>query len=260
MIVAYMMKTSRRSKNAARDSAVARKLAALVGSAGAAVAGEAVAAGISYVPTSGVVAAQGIPGFSFASPSTVTSGTLRPPSIPGNTGWDIDGNGQADFNLLHQNPAGNDQAFLIPQAPFTPNQNGLLVTTDSTALIRNLANAFLVGPGATLWDNNGQAITFNGVNQQNGFSTSQPNYFGFRFAFGSNANEYYYGWASLSIDFLAEGQGYKITEAFYQSTPNTGINVGAVPVPEPSSMALLAAGAAGVTAWRALRKKPPAAE
>jgi hypothetical protein len=262
MVVAYDAKTGRRSEHGARDSRIARKLAALAGSAGAAVAGEAVAAGISYVPTSGVVAAQGIPGFSFAAPSTVTSGTLRPPSIPGNTGWDIDGNGQADFNLLHQNVSDKGEAFLIPQEPFIANPNGLLVTNDdSSNLIRNLANAFLVGAGATLWDDNGQAITSNAaVNHQIGFSTSQPNYFGFRFAFGSNANEYYYGWASLAIDFLAEGQGYKITEAFYQSTPNTGINVGAVPVPEPSSMALLAAGAAGVTAWRARRKKPPAAE
>ena len=99
------------------------------------------------MPTAGVVAAQGIPGFSFAAPTTVTSGTLRPPASPGNTGWDIDGNGQADFNLLHQNPAGNDQAFLIPQAPFIANPNGLLVTNDdSTGLIRNLRRPFARKP------------------------------------------------------------------------------------------------------------------
>lgn len=243
-----------------RTTKIARRVAAVAGAAGAAATGQAVAEGVTYVPTAGVVAAQGIPGFAFTAPLTVTSGTLRPPSTEGNAGWDVDGNSQADFNL--QNNFGN-QAFLIPQSPFGANPNGLLLTgTTSGPKIQNLANAAPVGPSGPAWDNGGQAITFNAYYnmQEPGFLTNQPNYFGFRFAFGSNANDYYYGWASLTIDFSAEGQGYKITEAFYQTTPNTAINVGAVPVPEPSSMALLAAGAAGVTAWRARKKKQPAAE
>lgn len=260
MVVASISKKSRGSESRAGDSAVATKLAVLAGSAGAAVAGEALAAGITYVPTSGVASAQGIPGFSFTAPLTVTSGTLRPPSSAGNNGWDVDGNGQNDFNLQNNN---DNQAFLIPRAPFAPNPNGLLLTsTSSGPEIRNLANAAPVGPSAVVWDNNGQAITFNAFyNMQDpGFTPNQPGYFGFRFAFGSNPNQYYYGWASLTIDFSTDGEGYKITEAFYQSTPNTAINVGAVPVPEPSGVALLAAGAAGVTAWRARRKKLSVAE
>ena len=47
-----------------------------------------------------------------------------------------------------------------------------------------------------------------------------------------------------------------ITEAYYNTTPGAAISVGQVPqaVPEPSSMALLGLGAAGVAAWRARRK------
>jgi hypothetical protein len=130
----------------------------------------------------------------------------------------------------------------------------------SSSQIRNLADAAAIGPVQTFWQFGVSNIT-NGATQnlQNAFTTNVPGYFGFRFAFGSNANEYYYGWASMTIDLLAAGQGFKITEAFYQSTPNTAINVGQVaPVPEPSSLALLAAGAAGVAAWRARKKRPVA--
>ena len=259
MVVANDTKSARRAGDAS-ESRLARKLAALAGTAGAAVAGDAVAAGITYVPTAGVVAAQGIPGFSFTAPSTVASGTLRPPSSAGVNGWDVDGNSQADFNL--QNNAAN-AGYFIPQSPFAGNPNGLLLTSaTSGALIRNLGNAAPVGPAAAVWGNSGQAMTFGAFYNLQGanFTTGQPGYFGFRFAFGNNSNQYYYGWASLTIDLSASGQGYRIGEAFYQSTPNTAINVGAVPVPEPASMALLAAGAAGVTAWRARKKKQPATE
>lgn len=129
--------------------------------------------------------------------------------------------------------------------------------------ILNLGNAGPVGPSQSFWRGEGNVITGNinsyrNFNEQSpNFTTDAPGYFGFRFAFGDNENEYYYGWASMTIDLSARDSGFKITEAFYESTANTPINVGAVPaVPERSSLALLAAGAAGVAAWRA-RKKPP---
>ena len=248
----------------ARQSRVARRVAAVAGAAGAAIAGEAEAVGITYVPTTGVVAAQGIPGFSFTAPLTVTSGTLRPPTSVGVNGWDIDGNGQADFNLENYRSSAQFSGYLVPLLPFSTNPNGLLAGANTGKQnLLNLASAANIGPLAANWNNGKQWMTFAGLaNQQSLFTTNQPGYFGFRFAFGNNANDYYYGWASVTIDILGGGYGFKISEAFYQSTPNTGINAGAVPVavPEPSSMALLATGAAGVTAWRARRKKQPAAE
>ena len=86
------------------------------------------------------------------------------------------------------------------------------------------------------------------------FLEDTPGQFGFRFVSDNNT---YYGWGTLVIDYLAAGRGFQITEAYYNTVPGTGINVGAVPapVPEPSSIALLAIGAAGVTAWRARRKR-----
>ena len=101
-------------------------------------------------------------------------------------------------------------------------------------------------------------MTSDGVPYSPGFTANVPGFFGFKFNDGVNLSDFYYGWGSLTIDLLSPGQGFKITEAYYQSTPNTAIQVGDVPqaVPEPSSMALLAAGAAGVAAWRARRKQP----
>lgn len=248
----------RNSTRSARTARIARRVAAVAGAAGVAIAGEAEATGITYVPTAGVAAAKGIPGFSFTAPTTVTSGTLRPPASTGNTGWDVDGNGQDDFNLSNSNPLAKFDAL----EPFALSPNGVLCVTPEPYYIRNLLQTNVaVGPAASYWRTfPANAMTYNAnlpQFMQDNFTAGVTGYFGFRFAFANVANQYYYGWASLTIDELAPGQGFRIGEAFYQTTPNQPITLGAVPVPvpEPSSMALLAAGAAGVAAWRARRKK-----
>jgi len=257
MVVERTRMSRRDSTPSARTARIARRVAAVAGAAGAAVGGEAEAVGLTYVPTPGVVTAQGIPGLSFTPPTTVTSGTLRPPASAGGNAWDVDGNGTVDFELVNFNGL---LAALNPLALFTANPNAMLVVDDSVHPLLNLTGGANVGPAANLWYAGGQPMTYNQGLNQTYFTLNNVGYFGFRFASSNSASEYYYGWASLTIDALATGRGFKIGEAFYQSTPNTGINVGAVPVPEPSSMALLATGAAGVTAWRARRKKQPAAE
>lgn len=222
-------------------------------------AGEVHANGISYVPTAGVAAAQGIPGFSFTAPTTVTSGTLRPPST-GSFGWDVDGDGSNDFSLI--NFSGFAGVFNAQATAFPSNPNALL--GPGVYGLLNLVGNAAVGP-AQVWSAVPpyKNMTYQGVaNKQANFTTNTPGYFGFRFAFNNSPTNYYYGWGGLTIDLTAAGQGFKVTEAFYQSTPNTTINVGAVPapVPEPSTMVLLAAGAAGVTAWRSRKRKQTDAE
>jgi len=241
----------------ARKARLARRVAAVAGAAGAAVSGEFSDAGVTYVPTAGVVAAQGIPGFSFTSPATVTPGTLRPPSTAGNTGWDIDGNGDTDFFLMNYT-AVYPMAVFSPANAFTPQANGLLVGAGDA--LRDLADAAEVGPLSSNWYGGFQSMTYNQGNEQLHFTLNQTGYFGFRFRFNAVPDQYYYGWASLTIDGVAVGQGFKIGEAFYHSTPNTPINVGAVPVGGPpavpelpadvSPIALLAAGLFGVEARR----------
>jgi hypothetical protein len=275
---------SRSAAQAASREGAARlsgKLAAVTGAAAAAIAGDAVADTITYVPTPGVNAALNIPGFTYTSPTNVTPGTLRPPvSVPltvVNTPWDVDGDGNADFNLVNAPLSALRVGILYPASPFATNPNGLLQQDNGTAyMLVNLLSSVAIGPGASVWRSPLAYLTFNqagvGNNFQSNFTTNVPGYFGFRFAFDNTPNTYYYGWGSLTIDFGGDpalpGQGFKITEAYYQSTPNTAIFVGEVPeagpapVPElsgePSGLALLAAGALGLEAWRNRRRREPA--
>ena len=234
-------------------SNLSAKLAALAGASGAAVSGEAMAT--TYVPTPGVQAAQGITGFTFTSPTNITSGTLRPPATIGTTAWDVDGNSQVDFQLTHTSSssqwAGIQGHSVFPVAP-----NGLVQNNNSTLV--NFASGAAIDAAAN-WKGFFNSLTIDGANNNPTFTTNVPGFFGFRFKPDWNASDYYYGWGSLTIDLASPaGQGYKITEAYYQSTPNTAIQVGQSPyaVPEPSSLALLAIGSTGVAAWRTRRKRP----
>jgi hypothetical protein len=223
------------------------KIAALAGATGAVAAGSAEA--VTYTPTAGVVAAQGIPGFSFVSPSNVTLGSLRPPATIGITTWDIDGAGAAEFNLENQGGI----AFL-GAADSGINLRGF---SNEGLFIQNLATGANVNtsPVNGSWGTANVAVTNNGFPQfASGFVLNTSGQFGFRF-FDSVASDSIYGWGSMVIEGDPIGSGYKITEAYYNQTPGTTINVGAVPVPEPSSIALLAIGAAGVAAWRIRRKQ-----
>ena len=251
------------SRSAKSHRSVGRRLAALAGAAGAATVGsDAHAAGLTLVPTAGVSAASGstlvsgtsgIPGFLFTSVSTITSGTLRPPASS-NTAidWDVDGNGLADFRLQNAN---GSTASIQPLSPFSLNANGLLAT-GSTENLR-LRNAFNItvggGSGGNVFAAFGLWVVGSGSGILSGFSDQIPGQFGFKFAYGNNPGEYRYGWASITPDTsLPGGQQFTISQAYYSTSP---IAVGAVPLPEPSSMALLAIGSAGVAAWRARKKQ-----
>lgn len=234
-----------------RLSSLGRRLGALAGASGALVAG-ADAAGVTYTPTAGVVAAGGIPGFSFVDVSNVTLGNLRPPATIGTIGWDVDGTGGNDFQLTkfstyqaRLTAVGGQWIYGTVSTSF----RGMLNKATGAPVSGNLApnESFFAGPAI---------VTFSGDKQFFFFTANVSGQFGFRF---TNASDTHYGWASLLIDETPIGQGYKITEAYYNTTPGAAINVGAVPVPEPSSMTLMALGAAGVVAWRSRRTAKAAA-
>jgi len=237
------MPTTRRADTATgTQSRLGRKLAALAGATGAVTAGTAEA--VTYTPTAGVAVAQNITGFSFVSDADVTLGDLRPPASAGFVYWDIDGDGGDDFYLRNV----NNYAIFGPQQT----NNAMIGQRGEGITISNLATGAGVGLAGP-WQNSLAYATVNGTRREPGlqnFPTNVSGQFGFRFTSGSDT---FYGWGSLVPDLLAPGQGFKITEAYYHSTPDAAIDVGAVPVPEPSSMVLLALGAAGLTAWRARR-------
>jgi hypothetical protein len=257
-----------RAAEIGKAARLAGKLAALTGAAGAMLSGEASAepVSITYTPTAGVAAAQGIPGFSFTSPTTVTPGELRPAALAV-ANWDVDGDGNGDFSVANTPFVGGTIAVIAgATSPFTANPNGLL--GGGPYSLNNLLDRAAVGPASPWFQT--AIMTGNGVvNAQSAqstapFVTNVAGYFGFRFAFDNTPTNYYYGWGSLTIDLASPGTGYKITEAFYQTTPNTAIQVGdvpgATPVPElsgePSGIALLAAGFFGLEALRARRRRP----
>jgi len=239
----------------ARPATLKRRLAAVAGAAGAAAIGASDAQAVPYTPTAGIAAASGIPGFSFVDASNVTLGALRPPPTAGGAGsavtnWDVDNSGTSNFDLL------NASTYF---AYFTALGAAGFHTAGNNLNIRNIATGVLVGPALTAWGVN-VAMTGNGANSQSQFNPlGSSGQFGFRF---NTAADTYYGWASLVIDGTGSGQGFLITEAYYNTTPGAAISVGQVPVvvPEPSSMALLGLDAAGVAAWRARRKSQATAE
>jgi hypothetical protein len=230
-----------------RPSSLGRRLVALAGAGGALVAGAEAEAAVTYAPTAGVVAAGGIPGFSFVDASNVTLGNLRGPASAGAVGWDVDGAGGDNFFLVNS-------VTLFGSLSAAANSNSLLV--DPSIDLQNIATGGAVGALQATWRTGKLTLTYvagTGAVPGN-FSLGTSGQFGFRFTEASNT---YYGWGSLLIDGQAIGQGFKITEAYYQSTPGTAIDVGAVPVPEPTGIALLALGSAGVMAWR-FRRRPEA--
>lgn len=231
---------------------VSDKLALLAGAAGAAVLGGEASAGI--------VAANG-------------SFPLRGPSTPGNTPWDVDGDGTNDFQFTHlaapPRPYGLFSALNGGRQVFGtytsyPNVLKKLYTNGGTTIVGPAAQlSALVGnnvssgqPLARITANG--AITAN-VNYGGGWNSGDTGFFGFSFTSGSDT---FYGWGEMSIDPFSNpatnpGYGFEITRAYYNDSPGTSIPVGVVP--EPASVALLALGAGGLAAWRKRRKAAEAA-
>lgn len=243
------------ARNVPAESGLGRKLAALAGATSAVAAGTVEA--VPYTPTAGVAAAQGIPGFSFVSSTNVSLGSLRPhPETGSSTYWDIDGDGTSNFSLANTGLTNSD-SNTIRRAVFSAyGMNDLMVGVPAAnpVVLANLATNVILFT-ANRWSGGAALITSSGVNNIAGqFPNNVSGQFGFSFLEDGNR---YYGWGSMVVNPTGNGDGFTITEAYYQGTPWTQIAVGQVPqaVPEPSSIALLAIGAAGVTAWRARRKQ-----
>lgn len=133
---------------------------------------------------------------------------------------------------------------------------------DGTRDVRNLANDFSVKTTMAGYNFNATnglyVIPFNGggFNRAKGFTSGDAGNVGFRFKIGGNIH---YGWAKFTMT-LASPNTLVISEWAYNDVSGGAIQVGAVPEPAETSatLALLAAGAAGVRRWRK-RKKAAAA-
>ena len=79
---------------------------------------------------------------------------------------------------------------------------------------------------------------------------TKPGYFGFSFKGASS--QLHAGWMQAAVEHSAvDGTTIKVIDYGWEQDPNTNITIGAVP--EPSSIALMATGAAGLLALRRRR-------
>jgi len=125
------------------------------------------------------------------------------------------------------------------------------ITGISTAAIKNFATSATIDAGSSFNTNYNFTAFKSGSSTAANFTTS--NFVGFRFGTTGNYN---YGWLQTTWD----GTNFQINSGAYESTANTAILAGAVPVPEPGtlalgSLALLAGGGAAVRRYRKQRQQ-----
>ena len=170
---------------------------------------------------------------------------LSPPASAGVSYWDVDGDGTNDFTLHNSTIAGSDSTirgavlselgparFVSPAAASIGfaklnagfNVGGVLVTGYKffyfAQINIGITNSGSIGSAAST----------------GGWALGDTGYFGFKF---SNTSGVHYGWGQINIHGATGGysigQGYTLTEAYYNTTPGASIQVGdtgAASVPE----------------------------
>lgn len=193
--------------------------------------------------------------------------------------WDVDGDGQSDFRLQNFPALGFSTTTygsqfiplnLLFQNSYQFNNSNEIASTGGGA-VDNLVFGDVIGPTNT---NNWNGLSFsNNILRAKAYAsitslyslTYVTGYGGTeigdnfsKFRFGSNvlgfrfdkSGNTHYGWALVNIS----GPEVTISAWAYESNPDTGVFVFAN-VPEPSSLALLGFGAAGLLALRRRESK-----
>ncbi len=215
---------------------------------------QSLGAKLSLVTGAGAVAAAMVVAPTVASAAIIASTglPLGPPGTDGENNWDVDGDGTPDFELRNSST----------EAMFNDLNGGRLVVPGgvSSGGVARLASGITVG--ATLATGykfhagaqNNNTITSSSAVEVAGWNIGDVGFFGFKF---TNVSGTHYGWGELDIFGDTDASGFSILRAYYENEADVAIVVGdegSTATPEPAStipaIVLLAAGAAGVRAWR----------
>ena len=172
--------------------------------------------------------------------------------------WDIDGAGGNEFGF--EASITTSGALIFFGSAGGRNGRGLVGLGGAGDDFNALAAGFALGPtlAATYsWLGNGNfggrtVMTNSSVGPDFNNGAIGSNFIGFRFLSGTDL---FYGWAELILSTTGGGT-VTVNRWAYNDTPDGGIEVGQTqdtPVPAPSTLALLAAGAFGLRRWRAQR-------
>ena len=181
---------------------------------------------------------------------------LSPPATDGDTNWDVDADGTNDFTLGFF--ASSSANFL----DFDDTNGGRLVVPDNMSYlgIAKLNEGFSVGNSSLMngfkfhtnpqYDNTIiNSFSIGSAAQEGGWQMGDTGYFGFKFTTNGGADTHY-GWGEMSTEVGVSN--FTVVRAYYESTPDTAIQVGAVPEPATVGLGLgaLALGAAGLRRMR----------
>jgi hypothetical protein len=174
---------------------------------------------------------------------------------------DFDNNGDDEFTIAQERQvAGNDQTdrVLLKELE-TQGATGAGYVTGPGSFPAALASGATIGPAQTYgnafsdnvsnqlidedYDNDGVFQSYSGNFTPDGVA-GNTEYIGVKFRLNDNEfGDLHYGWVGIDITNQADLTGV-VTGYAYETTPDTAITAGAVP--EPSGLALLALGAAGL--------------
>lgn len=196
---------------------------------------------------------------------------LSPPATDTSYFWDIDGDGTNDFSLRNSSTSTaelNDigASRLVRRSPSTgigADNFAKLLAGFTVGSVMPSGFSFVPTTADHGVTNDGTHLKADAL--QGGWTFGDVGYFGFKF---SNTSGVHYGWGQLNIHGttggFAVGQGYTITEAWYNNTPGASIQVGdtgtAVPEIDPASAGSVMSLVMGSLAMLERRRKLRAAD
>jgi hypothetical protein len=154
---------------------------------------------------------------------------MSPPASSGFNYWDVDGDGTDDFQvrngrstvarLIELGPARVVSPAAAINEGFAKLNTGFNVGGSLAAGYKFFSDASPIS--ITEYGNIDSAAALGG------WAIGDTGYFGFKFSNGSGVH---YGWGQINIHGVTEGfvqgQGYTLTEAYYNDTPDASIQVG----------------------------------